>query len=365
MATRTIDNIPVFCAEVADASDGVYYVSLVDDPAVERNFLTFDRATRVPICAVSNEEKRIARGVLLRADFPIYRNDRQAGEYYVVFTRETIRKIAERFLAESRQGYVNRMHLPDSDVEGVELVQLFIKDTAAGINPTGFEDVEDGSLFGEYHVVNEGIWAAIKAGTYRGFSIEGLFTMTPQHLSTINNTMSKMEKFKARLAKLLAEFGAVSTTKGVLFWDGDDDLKAGDAVQIGSEDGERKPAPDGDYTTEDGKTVKVVDGKVAEIVDPRAEVGAAAADANEAPPAGSKPQGGDTNDMEALKKKIEEQDEKIERILKALEAANIEIKMLKRAPAAASAHRDFTTGAPAGRTGDPHLDRLATMIGIK
>ena len=84
--------------------------------------------------------------------------------------------------------------------------------------------------------------------------------------------MSKISRFKAALSKMLAVFGNVSTDKGVLAWDGDEDLKAGDAVYIEDQDGERTPAPDGDYATSDAKTIVVVDGKVSEIKDPEAQV---------------------------------------------------------------------------------------------
>jgi ketosteroid isomerase-like protein len=84
--------------------------------------------------------------------------------------------------------------------------------------------------------------------------------------------MSKIKRFKAALARLLAEFGNVSTDKGVLAWDGDEDLKEGDAVFIEDQEGNRTDAPDGDYVTTDAKTIVVSDGKVAEIRDPEAEV---------------------------------------------------------------------------------------------
>ena len=84
--------------------------------------------------------------------------------------------------------------------------------------------------------------------------------------------MSKINRFKAVLSKMLAAFGAVSTDKGILAWDGDEDLKAGDNVYIEDAEGNRTEAPDGDYITSDNKTVVVESGKVAEIRDPEAEV---------------------------------------------------------------------------------------------
>lgn len=84
--------------------------------------------------------------------------------------------------------------------------------------------------------------------------------------------MSKLENLKARLARIFAEFGSITTDKGVLYWDGDEDLKAGDRVFIEDADGNRSDAADGDYVTADGKTIVVVEGAVSEIRDPEAEV---------------------------------------------------------------------------------------------
>ena len=41
--------------------------------------------------------------------------------------------------------------------------------------PKGFEDLPDGSWFGSYKVDNEAVWNDIKAGTFKGFSVEGMF----------------------------------------------------------------------------------------------------------------------------------------------------------------------------------------------
>ena len=180
------------------------------------------------------------------------------------------------------------MHEEGSDVDGVQMVQYFIK--GDGIQVDGFDDCADGSLFGEFHVVNDDIWAEIKAGTYKGFSLEGVFDLVPEQnkdeiqeivdlldgafkrIFKPNTFMSKLSKFKAALAKMLQEFGNVTTDKGVISWDGDEDLKAGDPVYVEDSEGNRTPAPDGDYKTDDNKVIVVVEGKVSEIKDAEAEI---------------------------------------------------------------------------------------------
>ena len=284
----TIGGIPVYDAIISDEETGMFRISLVDDPAVMSNFQAFDAHKKPMMYAIQDEEKRLVRGCIMRSDFPIYRRDEKMGEYYVIYKAEEIRKMAEKYLLEGRQNDVNLMHQEGSDVDGVQMVQYFIK--GDGIQVDGFDDCADGSLFGEFHVVNDDIWAEIKAGTYKGFSLEGVFDLVPEQnkdeiqeivdlldgafkrIFKPNTFMSKLSKFKAALAKMLQEFGNVTTDKGVISWDGDEDLKAGDSVYVEDSEGNRTPAPDGDYKTDDNKVIVVVEGKVSEIKDAEAEI---------------------------------------------------------------------------------------------
>ena len=85
--------------------------------------------------------------------------------------------------------------------------------------------------------------------------------------------MSKLEKIKAELAKLLIKYSVVKTDKAVLEYDGED-LVAGMDAFITDENGDKVPAEDGEYVTEDNKVITVKDGKVETIVDKAAEVDA-------------------------------------------------------------------------------------------
>ena len=287
----TIDGIPVYQALVSDADTGMLKISLVDDPAVQSNFQAFSNK-KPQMYAVEDEAKRLVLGVVMRADFPIYRRDESMGEYYIIYSADTIRTMAEKYLVEGRQNNVNLMHQEGSDVSGVDMVQYFIKDSAKGVCPAGFEDIADGSLFAEFHIVNDEVWDAIADGTYKGFSLEGIFDLVPERNSdkvqdivdTLNGLFSrifkpqkyeKMTKVKgllARLARALVEMGNVTTDKGILSWDGEQDLKAGDLVYVEDQEGNRTPAADGDYTTGEGKVIVVVSGKVSEIKDPDTDV---------------------------------------------------------------------------------------------
>jgi hypothetical protein len=94
----TIYGLPVYDATITDDADGMLRVSLVDAPAVCSDFIALAAQKPVQLFTVQDEEKRIVRGVIMRADFPIYRRDDQLGEYYIIYTADTIRQMAEKWI---------------------------------------------------------------------------------------------------------------------------------------------------------------------------------------------------------------------------------------------------------------------------
>lgn len=400
-----INGLPVFDAVMLDEETGMMRISLVDDPAVMSLFQSFSSDTAKAMkYAVQDEERRLVRGVVMRADFPIYRYD-ESGEYYIIYKADTIRRMAEKYLADGRQNLVNLMHRDGSDVEGVQMVQYFIKGN--GVSVEGFDDIADGSLFAEFHVTNDEVWNAIKEGTYKGFSLEGVFNVVPDTdpdevneiadaleglFSRISNRlnkidMSKVNRLKAAIAKLLAmEFGNITTDRGVLSWDGDEDLKEGDSVFVEDEEGNRTPAEDGDYVTEDNKTIVVVDGKVAEIRDPEAEVAPADEPAEGDTPAegaempvesvseesepatpsdGESATDGNSDEINSLLERIAELEAENAALKEENEALRGQVEEMQRMSAAKPAHEEVETAAKLAATGNKGLDRLARYLNAR
>lgn len=189
---RTFGGLPVYDAIVPDEETGMTKISLVDAPAVLSDFIVFEERKAVQMYSIQDEEKRLVYGVVMRANFPIYRRDDRLGEYYVVYKPETIRVMAEKYLADGLQNDVNVMH--STDVDGVQMVQYFIKDSARGVNPDGFADIADGSLFAEFHILNDEVWDAVKDGTYKGFSLEGVFDFVPEPDVAARSQMDETER---------------------------------------------------------------------------------------------------------------------------------------------------------------------------
>lgn len=172
-----LDNIPLYKAQITDELEGLTAVSLVEYPAVESNFLAFEKDEKRLLFNIEDEEKRLVVGCLMRCDFPIYRRDLSGYEYFIVYDKQTIEIMAEKAL---KEGFINNINLNHDDnnfVEGVTLREIYIKDTEKGINPKGFDDISNGSLFATYHIENNDVWEQIKNGTFKGYSLEGYFSI--------------------------------------------------------------------------------------------------------------------------------------------------------------------------------------------
>lgn len=165
----------VFYISVNDEGTGIDAISLVSMPAVEKNFLCFNKDEK-PMKLKFDNSQHIITGVVCLADTPIYRYSEKEGEYYVVFSKETIRRMVEKFAKNDLFKSVNLQHDDEQFVEGVYMVESFITDKERGICPVEFSDIPDGSWVASYKVENEKLWSEIVNGNkLNGFSLQGMF----------------------------------------------------------------------------------------------------------------------------------------------------------------------------------------------
>lgn len=264
-----MNNIPVFEAKINDLSCGIYAISLVDLPAVESNFVYFNKQDRLMKFNIENEEQHMITGVIMRANFNIYRYDEEFGEYYIKYSPETIKIMAEKMMIDNTFNNINVMHSDGTYVEGVNLVELFIKDKTKGIDPAGFDDIEEGSLFATYKINNPVIWEEIKSGVFAGLSLEGLFDITKEQFrkreNNSNTFLNTMNRLFNRFLKSFVKCGSIETDKGTIYWVGEADLQIGDELFYNTENEEAVKVEDGEYTLNDGTVIVVKEGLVSEI----------------------------------------------------------------------------------------------------
>jgi hypothetical protein len=159
-----------------DDNCGINAISLVEMPAVEKDFLCF--AKEKPIKLQFNDSKHIITGVVALADTPIYRYNERYGEYFIIFTKETIQKMVEKFAKQDLFKSVNLQHDDSKYVDGIYMFESYLVDKNRGICPQEFSDVTDGSWICSYKVDNNELWnEIIKGDKLNGFSLQGFFDL--------------------------------------------------------------------------------------------------------------------------------------------------------------------------------------------
>lgn len=368
-----LQKLPIYKATIKDETDGVFCLSFVDFPATEVDWQMFSK--QEVNFSIENEEKRLVRGVFMSANHLIYRIDETGYEYYITFGEDTLRKIAERFLANGYNKNVDTNHNARLE-DGIYLQEIFFKDVEKGVNPVGFENVEDKSLFCQYRVENDEIWNAIKEGKFKGFSMAGFFDVEPIQMSKINNNNNniykmKLSKIKSLLQTALMQFGRLSSDKGLLSYASDNEYpEIGEDMFLVDEEGNETPAEDGEYTLEDNVVIVIAEGKCAEVRTPEKEVEPVVEPVVEEPvaaeeePAAEEPAEEPVN-VDELRERIANLEQEVAR----LETENGELKEriaeLEKEPSAEPASETFEKVVATEDTGDKKLNNLRRVLNAR
>lgn len=367
------NNIPVFAVNV-DADDcTITTISLVDDPAMELPMYCFDK--EIVSFSMQDEMQHNIISCIVRTDYPILRLTADGNPYYIVFNKETSKKLCQKLMKDGFQQCISLDH-NGKLIEGIQLQEVFIKDSNRGISPIGFEEAAEGSLFGVYHITDDALWKDCIEGRFGGVSLESYIDL--QKFNKIDNKKTKniMSKIKDALKRLLMEFNTLSTDKAELYWEEDTELMVGYKVFVEDESGNKVPAMDGEYISDENK-IKVAGGTVTEIErrevdDMPVNVPAEKKDVMEEPvkeepkeepakeePAKEEPKDDNTEKVAELEKKVADLETKL---------ADLEAKLAEIAttPAAQPVIDEFENIRKVGKTGDKSLDkRLAIAAALK
>lgn len=173
-------NKNIYYIDINDEDEtGLDAISLVQHPAVEVDFLCFNEDTK-EIDFSADEDKHILTAVALRADHPIYRRNGDY-EYWVVFTKDVIRRLVTKYAKKNLFNSVNIEHNDYSFVKSAYMIESYIVDKARGIVPSEFSDIEDGSWVVSYYIDDESLWDTVKnTDVLNGLSVQGLFKLVEE-----------------------------------------------------------------------------------------------------------------------------------------------------------------------------------------
>ena len=373
------NNIPIFAVNVDDPGCSISTMSLVDDPAMSIDMVCFSKEQNMKF-SIQDESKHNILTCLVRVDFPILRLTEDGNPYYIVFNKENAKVLCQRLMTDGMQQNISLQH-NGKLIQGIQLQEVFIKDSSLGISPVGFEDAADGSLMGVYHIEDEALWNDCIEGRFKGISIESLLGIE-EFKKKCNKKIKKnnMSKIKEMLKKLLMEFNSLSTNIAELYWEEDTELMVGYKVFVEDESGNKVPAMDGEYISDENK-IKVAGGVVTEIerreiddmpvnIPPVEKKEAMAEPAVEEPkeepkaePAAEEPKEEPKDDNT---EKVAEMEKKIAELEAKLADLEAKIAEIATAPAAQPVMDEFENIKKLGKTGDKDLDkRLAIAAALK
>ena len=166
-----VNGLPCYSLNIDDSENtGCFKISLVDFPAVETSFLCFNTEPEKFNFKVTDDEKHIVTGIALRCNVPIYRVAPDGTEYYVLFSKETVEHIMQKFAKDNNGFNISIQH--ELDVKDCYVVESYLINKERGIVPQEFSDIEDGSWVVSVKIENPKVWQYIKEGNCSGFSIE-------------------------------------------------------------------------------------------------------------------------------------------------------------------------------------------------
>jgi hypothetical protein len=156
-----------------DEKSGIDAISVVESPAIESDFIALNKH-QIELKTI-DDEKKILMGLALVPMKQIYRrNEKTDEEYYIYFSKETIRKASQLFLKNSNQNNATLEH--QTKIDGMTIVESWIVEDAKKDKSALYNfNAPVGSWMVSMKVDNPEIWKKVKSGEVKGFSIEGYF----------------------------------------------------------------------------------------------------------------------------------------------------------------------------------------------
>tara|TARA_R110000744_G_scaffold46625_1_gene103026 strand:+ start:766 stop:1689 length:924 start_codon:yes stop_codon:yes gene_type:complete len=193
-----MDIIELFIDEEDEVS-GIEAISVVANGAIESDFIAL-KNQEFKLAEV-DKEKRILMGAALIPNKPIYRQSGEQ-EYYIFFSKATVRKASELFFIKGNQNNATLEH--QLELKGLTAVESWIVESEQDKSRMYDLNVPIGTWMVSMKVNNDDVWKKVKAGEVKGFSIEGFFAdkLERSNEPVKESKMSKEEVAEAKIEEL-------------------------------------------------------------------------------------------------------------------------------------------------------------------
>ena len=201
---------------VADSSE-IYNISLVEEPAIEVDYVAFDKdkETKPNLKFIEDKqnEKFMILGPALVPDKNIYRNY-DGNEFYVSFSAECIEKLSYKFMKTCYgDGCFTKDH--ESFAQGCSLAESWIKTSENDKSVDYGFDCPIGTWFVAAKIDSIELWDSIKKGERKGFSIESWVDLE-EIFENKDKKENDMSKQKTNLETMEVNDGFWEKLKGII-----------------------------------------------------------------------------------------------------------------------------------------------------
>lgn len=215
--------IPVvrFQIDERNSMTGVKTMSIVDEPAIESNFIAFSKDAKpdtlelIDLAKKDKKYKNVLAGLALIPNKKILRF-KEDQPYYGVFKEEDVETIRNKFHKEQMTGRVNVEH-NSKDYINAYMIESFIVDTEerlADVKAKGITEVTLGSWWVAYKIEDDKTFQKALSKELNGFSVEiYLSKMYEEAMNEDNNKINKLESEMNRLKTLVEQFAKAKEVK--------------------------------------------------------------------------------------------------------------------------------------------------------
>lgn len=165
-----------------DPNEGLKFISLVDNPAIQVEWIKFSEDVEIKLAIQSDEEMKFITPVLIPNQLVLRTDPVTKEKFNLTFEADTIEKIAYDWQKKNLSTKVDLNHSRKL-IEGVTFVETFITNKSTVNSVKGFEMLPEGTWFVVGKADSPEAWQPIKDGVVRGVSIDGFFGTEKSEMS--------------------------------------------------------------------------------------------------------------------------------------------------------------------------------------
>lgn len=126
--------------------------------------------------AVAEDQQMVVGPLMIPNKLILRVNPETMEPYYVYFSEQTIKQVAEKVMRDNQMHNLNIEHNNDDKVEGYMVSTWLVEDPQKDKQQIYGFNYPKGTWMGQYKITDKDVWLKAKKGEIKGFSVEGFFS---------------------------------------------------------------------------------------------------------------------------------------------------------------------------------------------